>query len=616
MNRPSQSAVAPRVLCPDTGDVVRLDQYVELWLEERRVGALEIVGDPGSGKSCAIAQLAELVPSEVLLIDDAPRKAVATAKALQAVIYTTTCGYQGVADVSVSLADWGNDELVEYLLATHADRCASIMSRIARFERRDRLLGNPALWTAVLDQMAEDESASDLTAMLRCCLSRRLPVAETRAVAEVWALVSLLTKILDHADLPAAPKLDWRTIRSLQHPILLQMLAIDRLRRLIESPDLIALPMLPRDLVHEAGIAFREDPQTTVRLRALIRNPDYLEAAMAASLLFAAEPAWRPEEPIPPLAGGFFPNADWPAMRLAKANLRGTDLSTADLQGVDLREADLRTASFAAAKLINADVRGCHAAQANFAHAEAMGLDASGGNFLSACFAGANLSRCTFIGATLQFADLRGASLQSADMTLVDFRGAKIEGADFSGANLSRTLLEELPLRLAHCDAVDFSRAILDRCDLEYMRLPNAQFAGAYLSGAWLTGSYMPKANLRGARLRLAGLADIDWEEADLRDADLRAATFFLGSTRSGLVDSPIACEGSRTGFYTDDFDEQQFKAPEEIRKANLRGADLRGAKIDDVDFYLVDLRDAIYDPSQAEHFRKCKAILVDRAVL
>ena len=122
----------------------------------------------------------------------------------------------------------------------------------------------------------------------------------------------------------------------------------------------------------------------------------------------------------------------------------------------------------------------------------------------------------------------------------------------------------------------------------------------------------MPRANLTGATLRGAGLADIDWEEACLRNADLRNVNFHLGSSRSGLVSSPIASEGTRTGFYTDEFEEQSFKAPEEIRKANLCRADLRGAKIDGTDFYLVDLRGALYDAEQAEHFRRCKAILND----
>jgi len=114
--------------------------------------------------------------------------------------------------------------------------------------------------------------------------------------------------------------------------------------------------------------------------------------------------------------------------------------------------------------------------------------------------------------------------------------------------------------------------------------------------------------------LRRAGLAGVDWEGVDLRDADMRGCSFHLGSSRSGLVDSPIAGEGSRTGFYTDDFDEQHYKSPEEIRKANLRGADLRGARTQGVDFYLVDLRDVRCTIDQMDHFRRSGAILYDRA--
>ena len=120
----------------------------------------------------------------------------------------------------------------------------------------------------------------------------------------------------------------------------------------------------------------------------------------------------------------------------------------------------------------------------------------------------------------------------------------------------------------------------------------------------------MPGARFVGASLRGAGLAEIEWERTDLGEADLRSCAFHLGSSRSGLVNSPIASEGTRTGFYTDDYNEQDFKAPEEIRKANLRGADLRDANIDGVDFYLVDVRDARYSAEQGEHFRRCGAIL------
>ena len=145
------------------------------------------------------------------------------------------------------------------------------------------------------------------------------------------------------------------------------------------------------------------------------------------------------------------------------------------------------------------------------------------------------------------------------------------------------------------------------------MILPGADFSGASLRGALLTETTMPKADFHGACLFNTGLAAIDWEQANLRGANLRGASFHLGSSRSGLGDSPIASFGSRTGFYTDDSNEQDFKSPEEIRKANLRGSDLRGANIEGVDFYLVDLRDAHYDSRQEQHFRGCGAILESR---
>lgn len=132
----------------------------------------------------------------------------------------------------------------------------------------------------------------------------------------------------------------------------------------------------------------------------------------------------------------------------------------------------------------------------------------------------------------------------------------------------------------------------------------------ADLAYALLTATRFRKACLRGALLMNAGLAQIEWEGADLREADLSHASFHFGSSRSGLVLNAPASWGTRTGFYSDDFREQDFKAPEEIRKANLRGADLRGARILDTDFYLVDLRGAKYTSEQERHLRASGAIL------
>ena len=149
------------------------------------------------------------------------------------------------------------------------------------------------------------------------------------------------------------------------------------------------------------------------------------------------------------------------------------------------------------------------------------------------------------------------------------------------------------------------ARARLDGVDLEDATLP-----GAVLVDANLTATRLAAALLRGAVLTRARMAFVDLEGADLRDAWLDSVVFHLGSSRSGMVFSPLACEGSRTGFYTDDDQHLDSKPIEEIRKANFRRADLRGAHVHDTDWYLVDLRDAQYDPQQGEYFRRCRAFL------
>jgi uncharacterized protein YjbI with pentapeptide repeats len=199
-----------------------------------------------------------------------------------------------------------------------------------------------------------------------------------------------------------------------------------------------------------------------------------------------------------------------------------------------------------------------------------------------------------------------------ADLTLAHLVAANLEEADLSYAKLRQADLTDTDLRTAELEGADLERAWLRRANLEDVEWTAARLAGADLRGAHLTGSRLAGASLRGADLREAGLGEIDWPRADLREADLRGATFHMGSSRSGLVGSPIACEGSKTGFYTDELEQVHFRPPEEVRKANLQGADLRGAKIDNVDFYLVDLRDAHLDAAQLVHVRRTGAILDD----
>ena len=95
-----------------------------------------------------------------------------------------------------------------------------------------------------------------------------------------------------------------------------------------------------------------------------------------------------------------------------RADLRGEDLSRADLSGVKLTGADFRGADFRGVKLVCAD-----------------------------------LSRADFRGVKLTGADLSHAKLLDADFRGVKLTGADFLGADFLGANLRDAVLEGALLR-------------------------------------------------------------------------------------------------------------------------------------------------------------------------
>jgi len=122
---------------------------------------------------------------------------------------------------------------------------------------------------------------------------------------------------------------------------------------------------------------------------------------------------------------------------------------------------------------------------------------------------------------------------------------------------------------------------------------------GADLSKCLLTGRVRPGEIPQG-RSEGGGLAEIDLEGADLRGADLRGRRF-IWDRRGAAGGECDSVRGEQDGFYTDEREEQNYRRPEEIRKANLSFCDLRGAKIKGVDFYLVDVRGAKYTSRQGD---------------
>ncbi|HYG74907.1 MAG TPA: pentapeptide repeat-containing protein [Planctomycetota bacterium] len=641
---PQRALVTPRVRS-DGNSRLPLECELLPLLQEHSRGAIALLGGMGSGKTTALRHLKCLLPEESnieLLDDESEARIVDRLSQSGLVVYTAQRAFDLKHRAIFRLTNWTRDDWIEYLLAAHREQCASVMTRVQTAEGAAFIAGNPELWRVILDTFAAHEHVSRLGDALLCFLRLNL-TREQLAQAQRACLTKLLmdpkvlrrtavcfpkdhcveTVGLDRNDFAAVSKFDCdeRARRLFRHEQVQLVLAREHIVGDLKAkqPCKYLVFRIERTLLRMLGSALKHEPAALHYLEKLSGEREL--QAMAASLLHGSEARWIPStrqcnwsftRTRGEFSGGYFDFAQWPKAELSSARFDFVTLTHGNLKAADLCNCDLIGADFSFTTLQQAQLKDVRAENSVFRGADFSSADLSRANFKESDLSGACFEQAAMQGAVLTRANLTGARFFRARLFNALLTGAQIDGADFSQADLSSAVLQSLVLRTATFTGASFRHADLRGCDLENMELPSADFRKANLSGAYLTGSFIPKGNFAGANLSCTGLAGIEWERADLSGADLRGCSFHLGSTRSGRVDSFIACEGSRTGFYTDEYQEQHFKAPEQS-KANLRGADLRGANIDNVDFYLVDLRDARYDARQEEHFRRCRAILESR---
>jgi uncharacterized protein YjbI with pentapeptide repeats len=620
-----EQLVRPRVLEERGGgrETVLLEDALEQRLARRDFGPVLLEGPPGSGRRTALCYLR-------LRFADRPEIALGPASAgagpadEECVRVVTTDQGELVLPSRrrLALAPWGRDEWIEYLLAKRRDACASVMARLERSEEHLELGGSALLWTAILDELARDPALPDDLAALRRALRARCSGPEAYARACL-----VLRRSLHAFDEGLAAELS-RLGRA--EPALDPFLGLASVRVLLAAEGLVQglldeerPALLPRqsssELLRIARPFLQAKPGAAQELRRRLEHGPVEDQASAATFLHLVAPtsvgdclrALAERGARPPslvraeLSGLEAPGVALPGILLSEAHMRSARLDGADLSRANLSRGELPDAALRGARLAGALARG-----AVFSRADLRGSVLDGAQLSNARLDEARLEGASLRQARLEGADLRRTLLDHADLSGCVLTGAALEQASLVETDLSGALLDRTDLRAAHLATRRLSGTSLVGSHLEGLALEAPDLSGADLTDALLTATRFPRANLHGARLAGAGLAQIEWEGADLREADLSHASFHLGSSRSGLVLHAPASWGTRTGFYAEELREQGFRPPEELRKADLRRADLRGAKVQDTDFYLVDLRQALYTPEQATHLRACGAIL------
>ena len=606
---PSRAPVVPRVRRPGEQAAVPIEQRVRAILTETPRCRINLVGPPGSGKSTAIFHLRATIgmAEELRVIDEQRQSGVREPFLLTSRVPEAPGRY-----ATIEMVPWTDDDLAEYLLATHAGRCRAVMERLRSDPDRGELGGLPALWRIVLDEMAADDAVGSVDAALLRFLDRELSDPAIRAAAEYQAFAAVAPSGLVGRE-PPADVTGEPLRRVMRYGPITSIVAARGLAEGLRdgSTRSFLCERLPLEVIRRVSKIARSLPDAIRALDLITQETVPGAHAMAASILNATGTDWRPSGQRPPdLSDAWLSGAHWDGIHLPGCNLRRAELTDASLANADLAAAVLDEATLRAATLRNASLRAANLRRANLSGANLAAVVADSADFRNADLSDTNFCGASLRGALLRHANLSGARFCRADLSASQLFDACIDGADFSQANLSTACLPRLPLARCTFGSTRLSEAQLTGCNLEGLCADDMDFDGARLDHALLTGSVFHGARFANASLRSCGLAEIDWEGADLCDADLRGSTFHMGTTRSGLVGSGVPCEGSQTGFYTDEFYDRDFKDPAEIRKANLCWADLRGANVDGVDFYLVDLREAQYSEGQGDWFRRCGASL------
>ncbi|MDC0936730.1 pentapeptide repeat-containing protein [Pirellulales bacterium] len=615
---PAFATVRPRALSRDGANAELLTDAVEEYVEDHPTGVLWITGDDGAGKSMALAHLAAHFDDgdRFLFLDNVQYERIAN-ETPKVLIVAAGSRMLPAAAAKLRLASWGEDELIEYLLSAHRDQCRSVMLRLRTSKS---LLRTPEVARVILDRHAADPDLCNAQQAVVTHVSECLGSDESVAEARRLCLAAQRgdNRVRISLTRSGAQQLPADILRLLRHEIVQLPFAAEQVAEELvgrTTPAFLRQP-LSTQLIEAAAQPVRGRSGAFRRLRKILRSDG--EAAshpMAASICLAADPAWRPEgaNRIGRFAAGYFRKADWRDLELSEADLGGADLSGANLERAVLDHANLIGADLSGATLSSASMNRASANRAVFLRADLKRAALVRARLNGACFEEADLSD-----AVLSRADLCEVNFNGACMACAVLRGAHLVAADLDGADFHDAVLTEIDARRVDFRKVELrgalaNRAILSGANFEDLTWEDADLSGADLRSALMSGSRIPHGDLHGANLSGSRLGEIEWEDVDLRDANLRGATFHYGSSRSGLVDSYIASEGTRTGFYTDGLEELYYKDPEQVRTANLRRADLRGADIANVDFYLVDLRDAKLDAEQRRHARLTGAILSDR---
>ncbi len=260
---------------------------------------------------------------------------------------------------------------------------------------------------------------------------------------------------------------------------------------------------------------------------------------------------------------------------LASRNLAGLDLSGLDLSGQDLQHTDLQ---------------GCILRETRFdgaclAYANVEGADLSSASFVECDLSFANMSHAKATEADFTRAKLKASLCVQLEAQDCDFSQAELDAADLTQANFTDSLF-----RQAQGENLKAAGAVFSRARLEYCLFPRADFSRAVMQGCDVHGCKLLQATFTGATLDASTFCEgSDVGGADFAGTSLRGAQWSLVQ---GYKATFAGCQAPEAAFSDSDFTGAIWKGAD-LRQADFSRSRLNGADMRGVNLYEGSLREA-----------------------
>lgn len=604
--------VEPRAFNSD-GELRLLVDLVEHQIDDGR----RLIRVTGEGKSIALQYLQSRFSdrTEIRYLDDKPVTGYANS---EIIIFTHWTSLGSV--VEFRLAKWNLDDCIDYVMARAPDQCKSVISRLVEADDLWLASQSPRVITAALEQLISNPNLRSTEAALQSHFdSFKLTQRLKNKILSVCIqnLHDNAASFLKLGHLTKRNSLDRELAKILSVQTVQYVLAIDFLISRIAAnrvPKCLTRIWTPSLIEFVADhICDAQNDRAIAHLDRLANKLNNQYSSNAASILFQVDSKWKPTRNSHlGLEGAYLSGANWKNLSAEKSLISHADISNADLSHSKLESSIVSSSDFSDTNLEGAKLDRLTARRANFSRANLRNCQCRFAEFRSANLCDADLESGDFLLTSFMHADLTCANLNQANLQEAIFALAKMAGATLIGAGLTKANLANVDLRETDISAANFFSSLLTRTNFAGKKVHETDFDQADMQQSDWSNTRVISCSFVGSDLRGALMGDAHWIDCNLQNVDFTGCHFFYGSTRSGLVGSPYPSHGTRTGFYTDEFEDQYFKQVEEIRKASFCGCDFRGAKVEQADFYLVDLRGAMYDEEQKLHFQKCGAILRD----